>query len=108
MISVNLPENSQDSSQSALELLRPDPPLEQKAEAKIQGNLLNGIDNCLVGALKGIYDAIGQQVLVEIFDCFNLQRKPVSKYWPFMVSVQKIDFGKNCILTIQHNLNQNI
>lgn len=36
MVSVNLPENSQDSSQSALELLRPDPPLEQKAEAKIQ------------------------------------------------------------------------
>jgi len=36
MISVNLPENSQDSSQSALELLKPDPPLEQKAEAKIQ------------------------------------------------------------------------
>ena len=46
MISVNLPENSQDSSQSALELLKPDPPLEQKAEAKIQGNLLNDIDNC--------------------------------------------------------------
>jgi len=35
MISVNLPENSQDSSQSALELLRPDPPLEQnRAESK--------------------------------------------------------------------------
>ena len=52
MISVNLPENSQDSSQSALELLRPDPPLEQKAEAKIQGNLLKGNDNFSGGALK--------------------------------------------------------
>ena len=71
MISVNLPENSQDSSQSALELLKPDPPLEQKAEAKIQGNLLNDIDNCSGGTLKGIYDVFGQQFLVEIFDYFN-------------------------------------
>ena len=54
MISVNLPENSQDSSQSALELLKPDPPLEQKAEAKIQGNLLKGIDNCSGMTLKGV------------------------------------------------------
>ena len=54
MISVNLPENSQDSSQSALELLKPDPPLEQKAEAKIQGNLLKGIDNCSAMTLKGV------------------------------------------------------
>ena len=54
MISVNLPENSQDSSQSALELLKPDPPLEQKAEAKIQGNLLKGIDNCSGATFKGV------------------------------------------------------
>ena len=90
MISVNLPENSQDSSTSALELLKPDPPLEQKAEAKIQGNLLKGIDNCS-GAT--CWD---NKFLLSIFLYLNLIKKNsfYKTYWPLMVLNQERNFGR--------------
>ena len=90
MISVNLPENSQDSSQSALELLKPDPPLEQKAEAKIQGNLLKGIQVRLSKEL----DSLGQQVFIVIFSLFKLEKFLQKKYWTLMVLNQEINFRK--------------
>jgi hypothetical protein len=77
MISVNLPENSQDSSQSALELLRPDPPLEQKAEAKIQGNLLKGIDNGSGRAIKGVR-VLWKTSFIDNFSLCQLEKKPIT------------------------------